>query len=267
MQIEAVEYSDLYKIGYLQPEGWPDIIPSFKFYIDSNFCIPIKAVKNNKIVGLGACTILGGTSWLAHIIVTPENRNQGIGNRIVDKLLKCLQLKGVNTVLLIATELGFPVYLKAGFRKVTEYIFFKREEPFVLFSKLKNIIAFENKYHHVIKELDRKITGEDRSRLFQDYLENSWLFVQNLKVEGFFVPNLCEGLIVANTVEAGLELMKLKHVEIDKAVLPSENKAGIAFLKQNGFVSKPMQGTRMILGEDLKWFPENIYSRISGNFG
>ena len=54
---------------------------------------------------------------------------------------------------------------------------------------------------------------------------------------------------------------------MDKAVIPAENKAGIEFLKQNGFVESQTKGTRMILGNEVPWFPKKIYSRIGGNFG
>ncbi len=61
--------------------------------------------------------------------------------------------------------------------------------------------------------------------------------------------------------------MNLKYSTSDKAVLPSENIAGIEFLKQNGFVENTTKGTRMIMGKELEWKPNNVYSRISGNFG
>ncbi len=60
-----------------------------------------------------------------------------------------------------------------------------------------------------------------------------------------------EGLILADTIEDGIELMKVKYSKIDKAVISSENTAGIEFLKQNGFVEIQTKGTRMILGKDV----------------
>ncbi len=38
-------------------------------------------------------------------------------------------------------------------------------------------------------------------------------------------------------------------------------------LKQKGFVKTETKGTRIIPGKEIYWKPENIYSRIGGNFG
>ncbi|WP_041620190.1 hypothetical protein [Paludibacter propionicigenes] len=75
-----------------------------------------------------------------------------------------------------------------------------------------------------------------------------------------------EGLIFAINDEAGLELMKLKYSRTDKAVLPSENIGGREFLLNNGFVEASI-GTRMIMGKDIDYKLDRMYSRIGGNFG
>ncbi|MCK5463227.1 MAG: hypothetical protein KAI95_09430 [Bacteroidales bacterium] len=61
--------------------------------------------------------------------------------------------------------------------------------------------------------------------------------------------------------------MKIKYSKVDKAVLPGENHPGTNFLRQNGFTLSDTKGTRMILGQEIDWKPEHIYSRIGGNFG
>ncbi|OQX81186.1 MAG: hypothetical protein B6D64_02270 [Bacteroidetes bacterium 4484_276] len=60
---------------------------------------------------------------------------------------------------------------------------------------------------------------------------------------------------------------KNKCLRNNKIVLPEDNQAGVGFLKQNGFVKTETKGTRIIPGKDIYWKPENIYSRIGGNFG
>lgn len=267
MDFAQVVYSDLYEIRRFQPDGWPDIVPWFKFYIDSEFCMPIKAMINNKIAGIGTCIFYSDTAWLAHIIVSPENRNKGIGFKIVQKLLEFKKLRPINSVLLIATELGLPVYLKAGFLEVAEYWVYKKEKPMVKYPKSPDIVAFKDKYRKMVFDLDSHITGEDRRMILSDHLSDSMICLHNNKVKGLYVPGFGEGLIVATNENAGIELMKLKYAKIDKAVLPSDNTNAIEFLDQNGFVKSPYFAIRMIFGDDLKWSPEKIYSRIGGNFG
>lgn len=266
MQFQTITTHDLDKIRDIQPEDWTDIIPDISFYIRSSFCSPIKAQINGEIVGTGTSIVFDHTGWLAHIIVGREYRNRGIGLAIVNELLESLRLNSIESCSLIATALGKPVYLKAGFRVVAEYSFFQREKPWRDIPGSKKIIPFQEDFRSQIYELDEKISGEKREKLLTDFLANSLLYIENNKVLGYYLPDLKEGLIFADTNEAGLELMKMKYSKVDKAVLPTDNKAGLEFLKQHGFI-EIKQASRMILGNDIAWKPEKIYSRIGGNLG
>ena len=148
-----------------------------------------------------------------------------------------------------------------------EYSYFRREKPWSDQIISRKVLPCEAAFCAEILELDKKISGENRGALLSDYLKGSKVFVQNNSVAGAYIPDLGEGLIIADTITAGIELMKVKYSVIDKAVIPSENYAGISFLEQNGFVKIPTKGTRMVYGEDLKWKPDKIFSRIGGNFG
>ena len=266
MQFETVTIDDLDEIRNLQPTDWSDIIPEFEFYIQSSFCCPIKTKIDEKIVGIGASIVFENTSWIAHIIVDSDYRNKGVGAQIVTELLNALKRDSVATCSLIATELGKPVYLKAGFRIASEYSFFQREKQWIECPVSENVISFKEQHRAMIYELDHKISGEKRELLLKDYLSNSIVFVESNKVLGFYIPDLKEGLIYADTDEAGLELMKLKYAKVDKAILPSDNSKGIEFLRQNGFV-ETRKVSRMILGKELDWNPKKMFGRIGGNFG
>ncbi len=267
MQFEKLTNDDLEEIRHLQPEGWSDIASAFESYISHDFCYPVKTRLYNKIIGIGTSIVFSKTGWLAHIIVDKDYRNKGIGYQIVVTLLEALRNQGIKTFLLIATELGMPVYIKAGFKIVTDYIFFKREKPWIGFPVSENVVPYKNKYYPKIIGLDIKISGEYRERLIKEYLENSMIYIENKEVKGYFLPGLGEGLICADTDYAGLELMKIKYSGIDKAVLPYDNVAGREFLRQNGFAETDTKGTRMILGNHINWKPEKIFSRIGGNYG
>ena len=266
MTLEPIVFNDLDEIRNLQPNDWGDIIPDIEFYLKSTFCYPIKATIDSKIAGIGTLIIFENTSWIAHIIVGRNYRNKGIGSQIVNELLKKTKEDAIETCSLIATDLGKPVYLKAGFRIETEYTFLKREKQWINGPVSKNVIPFKEKYRTAIYELDKAISGEKRELLLKDYLANSVLYIENENVAGYYLPDLKEGLIFADTNEAGLELMKLKYSTVDKAVIPIENVIGLEFLKQQGFI-ETSKGTRMVFGKDLSWNPSKMYSRIGGNFG
>ena len=125
MEIQVLNHHDINFIAELQPEGWDSILPKMVFYVESSFCFPIKVIIDNKIVGLGATIIHENTAWLGHIIVHNENRGKGLGKLITQKLIEIAKQKQCQTILLIATEFGAPVYEKVGFVTQTEYLFFK----------------------------------------------------------------------------------------------------------------------------------------------
>jgi GNAT superfamily N-acetyltransferase len=267
MEIEPITLNDLKNIGHLQPEGWSDILPDLSFYVSSDFCNPMKMTVENCMAGIGASIQFMGTAWLAHIIVDPVFRNRGIGYKIVDRLLQDLEKSGIRTCLLTATELGKPVYARAGFRDVAEYIFLNREKPWQEVHVSSDIIDFREEFRTQLYEMDRKATGEDREKLLSPFLNTARLYVRNHKMMGYLIPRLREGLIVAENEEAGFALMNIKFATADKAALPADNKAGVDFLLKRGFVDTGKKGTRMIRGEDISWKPEMIYSRIGGNVG
>lgn len=267
MSFQEIKYEDIQELGRLQPEGWSNIIPDFEFYVKSEFCFPIKVTEDNQIVGVGVSILFGSTCWLAHIIVDENHRKRGIGSRITQALLNHPGCKAVDTFILFATEMGFPIYKKAGFRTVNEYLFFKREKPWRDVPISPAIIPYDKSHYSKVMELDYKITGEERSNLLSGFLQNTIVYSGKNTIEGFFMPELREGLIVADTTEAGLELMKLKYSRSNQAAIPEENKTGIDYLLRNGFTATPKKVTRMIKGNDINWIPQKIFSRIGGNFG
>ncbi len=267
MITEAIKQEDFEQIKLLQPEGWSDITDNFQFYLDNDYCYPYKVIVENKLIGVGASIVLKNTAWLAHIIVDKNFRNQGIGYKITKYLIDDLEKKSIETVLLIATAMGEPVYKKLGFKVISNYLSLKRENPWKQTEISNDIIPYQHDYYSKILELDKEISGEDRMRLIESHIKNSMVYKENGEIKGFYIPDLGEGLVSAKDSKAGIELLKLKHGKVNKAVLPEENKTGINFLRENGFSKPEIKGKKMILGKSIYWKPECYYSRIGGNIG
>lgn len=266
MIFEPIIENDIRYLRELQPDGWPDIIPIFEYYINSPFCKPIKVVIENKIVGIGTAILLNNSAWLAHIIVNPEFRKKGIGSSIVYYLLEYLKNIAIETVSLIATDSGYPVYKKAGFKEQTEYVFFGRKEPLKDYDRSKNVVKYASTNAEDIFSLDKIVTCEDRKILLNDKLGNSYVYQKNGKLTGYYLPELGDGLIIADNVEAGIELMRLRYSILNNGVLPIDNVEGIKFLKENGFL-EIKRAKRMIVGKEFSWQPDKVYNRIGGNLG
>lgn len=267
MKFEKITLADMSDLKYLQPGGWTDIRDSFMLYVENNFCFPLKLVSGKRIVGLGCSICFGNTAWLAHIIVHKDYRNKGLGSLIVEKILDELGEKTIDSISLIATELGEPLYNKSGFRSVADYTYLGREKTWTVSSCSSKIMSYSEEFYGDVLALDEKISGENRSVLITQYLASAYVYVDNGVLIGFYMPNLGEGCIFATTALAGTELMKMKYAVADKAVLPADNKAGINFLLQNGFRSTNNFGKRMQLGDAILWKPKCVYGRIGGNFG
>jgi len=73
-------------------------------------------------------------------------------------------------------------------------------------------------------------------------------------------------LIVANTLEAGLALLKRRIAIEQRVVLPAANEIALGYLLQHG-AKEFLRGVRMRYGEKRVWDPSKIYSRIGGNLG
>lgn len=265
LKIASFTSYDLDAVAGLQPDGWPDIFPSIEYYCKSGFCFPLKASLEGKVVGIGTAIIHGYTAWLAHIIVSPNHRNAGIGSAITKALIDLCQRNSCRTLLLIATALGEPVYKKFGFEAETSYIFFDYGNSFT-HQDSPQVFTFQKKYGEALFKLDRSVSGEDRKKLLYEHLDHALLFVEKELLEGFYVPTLGEGLIISDSPAAGLALMKLRATSTKKFCVPMLNENALNFLSQHGF-SEYRRASRMILGEKVKWDGSKIYSRIGGNLG
>ncbi|MFZ1320357.1 MAG: GNAT family N-acetyltransferase [Ignavibacteria bacterium] len=266
MDIQNLKQTDIKFIHDLLPFGWEDVVSIIDWYTHTSFCYPIKVCIDKKIIGVGAAIIHNKSAWLAHIIVHADFRKQGIGKKITETLVDTSHSKGCETIYLLATDLGEPVYRKIGFEIETEYMIYKCEAVSGLFKGNENIVAISSQFKKQILDLDRQASGEDRILVLEQHLSDGFLFLKDNEVQGFYMPNLGNGLIIASTDMAGVELMKLRFQSKDFAAFPIENLKGTEFMKQNNF-KEDRSEKRMRLGKKRNWQPQNIYNSIGGNLG
>ena len=74
------------------------------------------SAESDRILAVGQGIATGHAGWIGNIIVRPEARNRGLGSRVTLDIVNLLRAQGCSTLLLVATELGEPVYQKLGFR-------------------------------------------------------------------------------------------------------------------------------------------------------
>jgi GNAT superfamily N-acetyltransferase len=268
LTIKQCEQTDVEKITHLQPQGWEDITYYFRFYCKQTFCYPIMAIYDNKIAGVANGIITGKTGWLSHIIVSHDYRRKGFGNKLTQHIIDYLNSQGCKTQLLIATEMGEKLYEKLGFKKVSSYCFFRGSKLNIKVND-ENIRPLIQPHFEPLLQIDREISGEDRRQMLESFNSKGWGYfdIDSQELTGYYLSDIGEGLVIAKDATAGTELLNLKHsLKEYKAVLPDENEDGKKFLTSNGFQNYS-KASRMILGEEIKWKPNLVFSRIGGFYG
>jgi GNAT superfamily N-acetyltransferase len=265
MQILPLNQSDIDSLPQIQPHDWNDIRIPISSYIEPDYIFPFKAEIDDILVGTGTAILHEKTGWLATIVTHSEYRNKGIGKAITEHLLTFLQNHNCKNIYLIATALGEPVYKKLGFITESHYDFYKNINLENL-AISENISHYQSAYKQAIFDLDKPISGEYRSQHLEDFLLDSFVYLQNEKVEGFYLQNLGDGLIIANTPEAGVELMKKRFQKFKMASFPQENIAAFDFMKSHGYAPVSTHA-RMHFQKPMPWKPAGLYSRVGGNIG
>jgi GNAT superfamily N-acetyltransferase len=266
MTVEAFLHTDLPSLGELQPPGWRDITLAFDYYLSEAHCRPVKVVSDGRMVAVGCAITFRETGWIGHIIVHPEFRRRRIGMTVVNDSIEFLRASGCDTISLVATEDGYPVYLKAGFVPQTEYVFFERPEPPVSVPIPPDLRRIADSDMTEILRIDQEVTGEDRRALYAEVSPETLVCLDADTISGFYRPDLGEGFVAALNADAGRRLFAARIAGSSRVALPVENTDGIDQAGRAGF-SEKRRSVRMVLGPPFGWRPECIYSRIGGNLG
>ena len=141
---------------------------------------------------------------------------------MTEELIVRAERQSRSTLLLVATDVGEPMYASLGFRRSHVYRFYnaieRQDRP--LSSGLRPLVASDAK---AVLELDRCATGEDRRDLLASSRWRGWACVDSgrQQIRGFFLPNLGQGTIVARDAEAGIVLMAVRQSTTDvRPVIP-----------------------------------------------
>ena len=263
--IESFEKADLGRIAHLQPDGWQDIVTYFRLYLDASFCRPLKIEGDGQVVALGCVILHEYTAWLSHIIVAENVRRQGLGLAMTEELIAQAEQDGLGTQLLIATDLGRPLYERLGFRFACEYRDYGKRDPGVA---TPSPLARPTEPADIaaILELDGEASGEGRSELLSGHTDGGWV-INDGSLRGFYLPAMDEGLVVARDAEVGIALMQLRMSTSDKAVvLPAGNEAANDYLLGQGLEVK-RRLARMVRNGADPLNQQMLFNRIGGHVG
>lgn len=264
MLLRPPKYKEIDTLRKFPPKDWNFDIDLFtRLHWENSYFNPIVADINNELAAVAFGVKNGDVAWLGGIIVLNKFRKQGIGRAITLHLIKLLKDKGSKSLVLIATEMGRPLYENIGFRTSSYYTFLEGKKISPPKENIRKAVPSDIEQ---IYYLDFLATGEKRQAFLEKYMKNAWVYEKN-EIQGFYLPNFDQGLVIAKNDNAGTSLLQLKHsTKKTTAVLPIENKSAIRFLKEYGF-HETKKVPRMYLGKEAKWQPSMIYARAAGYCG
>lgn len=255
--------------------GWGDQHAIFLFYAHHPYCQPFVAKVDGVVVGTAIAILRRPVGWIGHVMVLPGYQRRGIGAALTRAVSQYLEAQQCQSILLIATESGYPVYEKLGFQVETTYQFMqgKGVSAFPSSARLRSLTEHD---FPAICQLDLEVTGEDRSPQLFTFAQNGYLLVdeQAQQLRGFFLPTPWgEGPGIAPEPEDGRVLLEIRRAIAGAGdatemmvAIPVENLAGQAYLKQQGF-TEVRRAARMYLGKPVTWQPQAVWSRFSGAMG
>jgi len=267
MIIRELKQLDIHLLKGITPVSWNSPVENIvERFFGAHFFHPVTAVVNDGIAGIGHLIVNGKTGWLGNIIVLEKHRNQGIGKRISEQLINLG--KNCNSLLLIATKEGYPLYSRLGFQTSHNYLFFKDGK--VPCPDSEQIVNATKSDSPQILDLDQEVSGENRQALLHPFLPSAMIYksVEKQEVTGFYLQSFGAGLIVAKERESGLNLLKYKlfHHPEKQICIPESNISARSFLEQHAY-KQHLKVPRMYLRSEVSWKPEMIFSRATGYTG
>lgn len=248
--------------------GWPGRERRFEFYVRHPLCEALAAEVEGEVAGIGFGTRNGAVGWIGLVCVRPRCQGRGIGRALTDRVAQRLENLGCRTLVLTATEPGRPLYEKMGFSTETHYHGFGgpglQSEP--LHPRLRRM-TLEDLIS--VCELDRHMTGEDRSHLLRALEGPGWVATgDDGEVRGYHLPAPWGG---GPTISPDLHAARalVRHVRAlagsggtARFWLASENESGKEHMREIGF-EEARRLPRMSRGEPISWRPGSLWGVFS----
>jgi GNAT superfamily N-acetyltransferase len=270
--------------------GWANRQRFLHWVVANPVTTPLVGLLDGRIVatGMGALNPAvssarhddGSTGWVGTIFVDKDLRCRGLGQEISEAVCERLEAAGCRTIVLMASDLGHPVYLKIGFRvdawwEIWEAPALEEGAPLPEPPAGSILRPISEADIDSICALDRMATGEDRRGILAPLASRGWLVAGEDpgSVRGFLIsiqPH--NGALVAADTASGLCLLDVlrreaagKVANASAAILRGDV-ARAAELQRLGY-TRSFETARMVRGPSIDWQPEMIWNHLSFAFG
>lgn len=262
----------------VQRGGWGDRAAFFEFAVRTPACSPFLAEDAGEIVATGVGTANGPVGWVGMIWTAPAHRGRGLGRAMTERVMDDLAARGCPTLLLDASELGRPIYVRLGFEPVGRDLRFgsagnegtgtgaRRDAARLAEPRVRRIEARDL---NAAAALDRAATGEDRRHLIEASITDG-LAVDGPdgQLAGFLLAPAFGGpAVIARDEEAATALIRTRRTTTASArgldlALPEANTGAVGALLGAGWAERsgPL---RMVRGPLPPWQPAWIWGVFS----
>ena len=262
-------------VDMIRRGAWGDRRIFLDFATTQPQCIPVVADDDGEIVGSGVGTANGPVGWIGAIFVDERVRRRGIGRGLTDAVIAGLEAAGCRTLALVASDEGRQLYAGMGFSLQTSYATLEAFGTGVEAAEGDAVRPFEGADLDAMAMLDREATGEDRRHLLARFAtaESARVLIgASGVVDAFTVrPPWGGGATIARSIDDGVRILEARRAGIGlerkvRAGLPIENRAGIARLRELGWI-RSWNAPRMARGAPIDWRPERIWGQFAMALG
>ena len=271
-------------VAVMDAAGWHGRGPFWEWALSVPTIDAFVGMLDGNLVATGIGTNNGSVGWVGSIFVDGTLRRRGYGRAITQAVCDRLAAGGCQTLALIASDLGRPVYQGLGFRIDGWYQIW--EAPtlphFVRAGGAGGVVIRPAGIDDLaaIGALDRRATGEDRTGALAALVDRSWVLEDTAggQIRGFLAQERGEsGAVIALEPEdARLLLAHLRvvgHGRVEKVraavarppdgdVRPEARR----LLAESGW-APAFETPRMLRGPALAWDPRLIWGILGFSFG
>jgi ribosomal protein S18 acetylase RimI-like enzyme len=261
-------------------DDWGDRRSWFQYATTQPGISPFVAVEraadgSERLVGTGVASAHGPVGWVGTIWVDPGRRGTGLGRALTQATIDVLDAAGCRTLLLVATEVGQPLYERMGFSVATRYRIL--EAPGIDPGPAPadpGIRAFRPDDFGAMVALDRAATGEDRAAALARFATpvSTRVLEGAAGVRAFVIRAPWGGgaTIAASTGDA-LRILDARRRASGpggrvRVGLLEENAEGLAALAAAG-LTPIWSAPRLVRGEPLDWHPDWIWGQFNHAMG
>ena len=176
-------------LSVINEEGWgytpPEIERMLRLEPGGSFLYVTK-----EPVGAITTVAHGSIGVIGHLVVSRKVRGRGIGKALLSHAIEYLRARGTDSVVVIATDEGLPLYLKHGF-KVEREVLCKHFMIDAAHARMpySRPTPMRKSDIRAVSEIDRELFGEDRTKLmnvlFDECPEACFKLVSGQGLAGF----------------------------------------------------------------------------------